>query len=105
MPQLDPRVALPTIQLVHPGISRRELLDLYLEVYKLFWMPGLPPGEPAILQDISSTIPVSMLEGEESPGAQKPSHHGDLHSLEDRHTCQERASLLDWSLPRVREAH
>ena len=38
MPQLDPRVALPTIQLVHPGISRRELLDLYLEVYKLYQM-------------------------------------------------------------------
>ena len=84
-PQLDPRMALSAIQLVHPGISRRELLDLHLEVYKLFRMPGLPPGELAILREISSTILVSMLEGEESPGAQKPSHHGDLHSLEDRH--------------------
>ena len=99
------RVALPAIQLVHPGISRRELLDLYLEVYKLHWMAGLPPGELAILQEISSTIPVSMLEEEESPGARKPSHHEDLHSLEDRHPHQERASSLDWSLARVREAH
>ena len=84
MPHLDPRAALPTIQLVHPGISRRELLDLYLEVYKLYWMPGSPPGELAILQEISSAIPVLMLEEEESPGTQKPSCHEDLHSLEDR---------------------
>ena len=105
MPQLDPRAALPTIQLVHPGISRRELLDLYLEVYKLYQMPGLPPGELAILQEISSAIPVSMLEEEESPGAQKLSCHEDLHSLEDRHSCQERVSSLDRSLARVREAH
>ena len=105
MPQLDPRVALPAIQLVHPGISRRELLDLYLEVYKLFWMPGLPPGELAILQEISSAIPASMSEEEESPGTQKPSYHKDLHSLEDRHPHQERASSLDRSLARVREVH
>ena len=105
MPQLDPRAALPAIQLVHPGISRRELLDLYLEVYKLYQMPGLPPGELATLQEISSTIPVLMLEEEESPGAQKPSHHKDLHSLEDRHSHQERVSSLDQSLARVREAH
>ena len=104
-PQLDPRAALPAIQLVHPGISRRELLDLYLEVYKLYRMPGSPPGELAILQEISSTIPVLMSEEEESPGAQKPSCHEDLHSLEDRYPCQERASLLDRSLARVREVH
>ena len=105
MPQLDPRAALPAIQLVHPGIGRRELLDLYLEVYKLYRMPGLPPGELAILQEISSTIPVSMSEKEKSPGTQKPSCHEDLHSLEDRHPHQERASSLDRSLARVREAH
>ena len=87
MPQLDPRAALPAIQLVHPGISRRELLDLYLEVYKLFQMPGSPPGEPAILQEISSAIPASMLEEEESTGTRKSSYHEDLHSLEDRHPC------------------
>ena len=68
-------------------------------------MPGLPPGELAILQEISSAIPVSMSEEEESPGTQKPSHHKDLHSLEDRHPHQERVSSLDWSLARVREAH
>ena len=105
MPQLDPRVALPAIQLVHPGISRRELLDLYLEVYKLFRMPGSPPGEPAILKEISSAILALLSEEEESPGARKPSYHEDLNSLEDRHPRQERASSLDWSLARVREAH
>ena len=68
-------------------------------------MPGLPPGELAILQEISSAILVSMLEEEESPGAQRVSCHEDLHSLEDRHPHQERVSSLDWSLARVREAH
>ena len=68
-------------------------------------MPGLPPGELAILQEISSAILVSMLEEEESPGTQKPSCHEDLHSLEDRYPYQERVSSLDWSLARVREAH
>ena len=105
MPQLDPRAALPTIQLVHPGISQRELLYLYLEVYKLHQMPGLPPGEPAILQEILSAILALMSEEEESPSTQKPSHHEDLHSLEDRHPHQERVSSLERNLARVREAH
>ena len=105
MPQLDPRAALPAIQLVHPEISRRELLDLYLEVYKLYQMPGSPLGELAILQEISSAIPILMSEEEESPGAQKPSCHEDLCPLEDRHPHQGRESSLDQSLARVREVH
>ena len=45
MPQLDPKVGIPAIQLVHPEIGREKLLDLYLEVYKLHRLPGSPPGE------------------------------------------------------------
>ena len=48
MPQLDPEVGIPTIQLVHPEIGREELLDLYLEVYKMHRLPSSPPGELAI---------------------------------------------------------
>ena len=50
MPQLDPKVGIPAVQLVHPETGREELLDLYLEVYKLHRLPSSPPGEPAIFE-------------------------------------------------------
>ena len=78
MPQLDPRADLPAIQLVHPKIGRRELLDLYLEVYKLHRLPGSPPGESAILQEILSAILGLTSEEEQSPNARRSSSHGDL---------------------------
>ena len=57
MPQLDPEVGIPAIQLVHPDTDREQLLELYLEVYKLHRLPSSPPGEPAILEEISSILP------------------------------------------------
>ena len=42
MPQLDPEAGIPAVQLVHPETSREELLDIYLEVYKLHRLPGSP---------------------------------------------------------------
>ena len=35
MPQLNPEAGIPAIQLVQLETSREELLDIYLEVYKL----------------------------------------------------------------------
>ena len=35
MPQLDPEVGMPAVELVGPETSREELLGIYLEVYKL----------------------------------------------------------------------
>ena len=57
MPRLDPEVGIPAIQLVHPEIDREQLLELYLEVYKLHRLPSSPPGELAILEEISSVLP------------------------------------------------
>ena len=57
MPQLDPEAGIPAIQLVHPEIGREKLLDLYLEVYNLHRLPSSPPGEPAILREVSSALP------------------------------------------------
>ena len=37
--------------------SKEELLELYLEVYKLHRLPGSPAGEPAILQEVLSSLP------------------------------------------------
>ena len=49
MPQLNPEVGVPAVQLVGPETTKEELLEIYLEVYKLHRLPGSPPGEPAIL--------------------------------------------------------
>ena len=105
MPQLDPRADLSAIQLVHPMIGRRELLDLYLEVYKLHQLPGSPLGEPAILQEILSAISDTTSEEEQSASAQRSSSHQDLCPSEDRHPCQERRRALDRSLARVHKVH
>ena len=105
MPQLDPRVDLSAVQLVHPMIGRRELLDLYLEVYKLHQLPGSPPGEPAILQEILSAISDPTSEEEQSASARRLSSHKDLHPPEDQHPCQERGRALGRSLARVCKVH
>ena len=66
MPQLNPE-AIPTVQLVQPETSREGLLDIYLEVSKLHRLPGSPPGELAILEEVSATIPDPSWEEEETP--------------------------------------
>ena len=79
MPQLNPEVV-PTVQLVWPETSREELLDIYLEVYKLHRLLGSPPGELAILEEVSATILDPSWEKEETPNAQMQPSHKDFHS-------------------------
>ena len=57
MPQLDLEAGIPTVQLVGPETTREQLLDIYLEVYKLQRPPGSPPGELAILDKIMVSVP------------------------------------------------
>ena len=57
MPQLNPEAGKPVIELVGPETSREELLEIYLKVYKLHQLPGSPPGEPAILEEVLAAIP------------------------------------------------
>ena len=40
MPQLNPEAGVPTIQLVGLETTKEELLEIYLEVYKLHRLPG-----------------------------------------------------------------
>ena len=98
MPQLDPEAGIPTIQLVHQEIDREKLLDLYLEVYKLHRLPSSPPGEPAILKEVSSALPCT-------PDAQSQPNPEDFHPPQSRPSQWERESSLDRSLARVCEAH
>ena len=79
MPQLNPEAGIPAVQLVQPETSREELLDIYLEVYKLHRLPHSPPGELAILEEVSTTIPGHSWEKEETPNAQRQPSHKDFH--------------------------
>ena len=57
MPQLDPEVGVPAVELVGPETSREELIEIYQEVYRLHRLPGSPPGEPAIAEEVLAAIP------------------------------------------------
>ena len=71
MPQLNPEVDISTVQLVRPKTSWEELLNIYLEVYKLCRLPGSPPGELAILKEISAALLCPSMEEEDTPDAPK----------------------------------
>ena len=50
--------------------TKEQLLELYLEVYKLHRLPGSPLGEPAILKEVLSSLPDHQrCEEEEAPAA------------------------------------
>ena len=105
MPQLDPEVGILTVQLVHLETGREELLDLYLEVYKLHRLPSSPPGELAILKEVSSALPGHSLEEEGTPDTQRQPNPKGFHPPQSRPPQQERESSLDRSLARVRKVH
>ena len=66
MPQLNPKVGMPAIELVGPETSWEELLEIYLEVYKQHRLPGSPPGELAILQEVLAAVPDCPQEKDET---------------------------------------
>ena len=57
MPQMNLEVGIPTIQLVEPQTTKEELMELYLEVYKLHRQPSSPPSKPAIWEEIMAKVP------------------------------------------------
>ena len=70
LPQPNPEAGIPIVQLVGLETMKEELLELYLEVYKLHRLPGSPPGEPAILKEVLSSLPDCQIhEEEEAPAA------------------------------------
>ena len=105
MPQFDPEVGTPAIQLVHLDIDRDQLLELYLEVYKLHRLPSSPPGELAILEEISSALPCHPLEEEDPPDFQRLFSPKSFHLPWGRPSLQEWENSIDRSLARVHKAH
>ena len=104
MPQLNLE-AVSAIQLVWPETSREELLDIYLEVYKLHRLPGSPPGELAILEEVSTTVSDPSWEEEETPNAQVQPSHKSFHLFQMRTPHRQRETSMDRSLERVHEVH
>ena len=56
LPKLDPEADVSAIQLVGPQTSKEEIQSLYLEVYKLWRLPGSPPGEPELMEEVVSSF-------------------------------------------------
>ena len=107
MPQLNPEVGVPTVQLVEPGTTKEELLEIYLEVYKLHWLPGSPPGKPAILEEIMASVPGHPgREGDATHEAtMQPLPRGSNSSRSRAPHQERRNNLIDKSLATVHNAH
>ena len=67
MPQLNPEVGIPAIELVGLETSREELIEIYQEVYRLHRLPGSPPGEPAVVEEVLASIPDCLQRRKEAP--------------------------------------
>ena len=107
MPQLNPEAGIPAIQLVGPETTEEELLKIYLEVYKLHRLPGSPPGEPAIMEEIMASVP-DHLQSEEDKTleATVQPHPGGSHSSRSSAPHRRRNNnSVERSLAMVHEAH
>ena len=107
MPQLNPEAGTPAIQLVGPEMSKEELQELYLEVYKLHRLPRSPPGEPVLLEEVLLSIEDHQgWKAEEAPTATVRLHPEDPHSSKSGMPKKgKKDSLVERSLVRVHEAH
>ena len=90
-----------------PETTKEELLELYLEVYKLHRLPGSPLGEPAILEEVLSSLPDHQRrEEEEDPTATAQPHAEGSHS--SRNSAPHRGrkdDSVERSLAMVCKAH
>ena len=107
MPQLNSEVGIPAIQLMGPEMTKEELLELYLEVYKLHRLPGSPPGEPAIPEEVLSSLPDHQeCEEEKAPAAAVQPHPEGPHSSRSGIPNRGRKDdSVERSLAMVCEAH
>ena len=107
MPQLNPEAGASTIQLVGPETSKEELQELYLEVYKLHRLPRSPPGEPVLLEEVSSSLEDHQGQrAEEAPTATARPHPEDPHSSRSSMPQKgKKDSSVERSLATIHEAH
>ena len=85
MPQLNPEAGIPAIQLVGPQMTKGELMEIYLEMYKLHRQPSSPPGEQAIWEEIMAKVPDNPHSKEDQMHeAAAQSHQGGSHPSRSR---------------------
>ena len=95
MPQLNPEVGIPTVQLVGPQTTKEELLEIYLEVYKLHRLLRSPPGEPAILEEVMASLPDHPgSEEDKAPEATAQPHPEGSHSSRSSAPTEEGMTTL-----------
>ena len=107
MPQLNPEAGTPAVQLVGPETSKEELQELYLEVYKLHRLPGSPPGEPVLLEEVLSSLKDHQgWKGQKAPTAMERPCPEDPHSSRSGVPQKgKKDSSVERSLATVHEAH
>ena len=107
LPQLNPEAGIPTVQLVGPETSKKELQELYLEVFKLHRLTGSPPGEPALLEEVLFSLKDHQgHKGEkESAATVRPCPEDPHSSRSDIPQKGKRDSSVEKSLAMVHEAH
>ena len=106
MPQLNPEAGIPAVQLMGLETTKEELLEIYLEVYKLHRLPGSPPGKPAIWEEIMAKIPDHPCsEEDQTREAAVQSYPRGSHSSRSRAPHRRNNDSIGQSLSIMQEAH
>ena len=81
-----------------PETSKEELQELYLEVYKLHRLLGSPPGEPALLEEVLSSLegPPRAERQEWTAAAMARPHPEDPHSSRSSVPRERKERQLRW---------
>ena len=96
---------LSTIQLVDPKTAKEEILSLYLKVYKQQRLPGSPPGEPELTEEVVSSFKGCQRQKEErTPGVTTRPQSIDAQPSKSR-VPGKRETSIEKSLAPIREAH
>ena len=102
-----PEADLSVVQPVGPHTSRKEIQSLYLEVYKQWRLPGSPPGEPELMEEVVSSF--DDCQGQKQRRAPETAARPQPNDVwPHRHWTPERGrreSSVERSLSNVRGAH
>ena len=105
LPKLDLEEDLSTIQLVSPKTTKEEILSLYLKVYKQQRLPGSPPGELELTEEVVFSFKGCQRQKEErTPGVTMRPRSIDAWPSKSR-VPGKRETSIEKSLAPIREAH
>ena len=93
------------VQLIGPQMTKEEIISLYLEVYKQQRLPGSPPGELELMEEVASSFEGCQgQKEEEKSGTTVRSQPTDAQPQRVEPPGR-RETLVERSLATVREAH